>query len=476
MRDGRIQGARNKEEDGMTWKATLLGAVLLAAWVSPSFAEVENVRVGGDITVRAFHRENLDLRANDGTLDDEDDFFMTTTGINMGADLTENVSAFIRLANERDWNVDGTATGDFDASQAFIELKELFYAPLSVKVGTQPIVWGRGFVLGSNLLPSILLGAGADRNAAITANEFTDFTAFDAIRATLDLSNVGGMNLPLTLDYVYIKQDENATGSDDDVQVQGANLSARFDMGEAETYLIELKDNSPAGVLKDGDIYTMGLRGSAAPVEGANFWGEMAYQFGTRVTDLEVILAVGGRHSAWAANLGADYTLADVAMTPKFGAEWRYYSGEDTDAAAAGWRAIAPGYFTTAIREFQTRSTVAGFYPTDQAGVTSGASNQHEFGLFAGAKPLEDLGVNTRLSWFFLPVGAIPPGGGSPKRNNYIGTEWDTVVNYAYTDDVQLGVIYALFLPGNVFRATGNTVAGGESTAQELITSVSVKF
>lgn len=44
------------------------------------------------------------------------------------------------------------------------------------------------------------------------------------------------------------------------------------------------------------------------------------------------------------------------------------------------------------------------------------------------------------------------------------------MVNYNYTDDVQFGVIYALFAPGSVYRHPN------DDTAQELVTSVSVKF
>lgn len=472
-------------------KATLRSAVLLALVAigmlvtgTPSFAEVQNVKVGGDITVRSFHRENLDL--NEGTnvgtsgegtqtLDKEDDFVMSTVGINIGADLTENVSAFIRLANERDWNVDGAATGDVDLSQAYVSLKELFYSPLTLRIGQQPIVWGRGFVLGSNLLPATILGTG-DRNEAITANEFTDFTAFDAIRATLDLSGVAG-GLPLTAEYVYIKVDENLTGHPDDVNLQGINLGTRFDEmdSELETYYLNYRDKS---TFKNGSVSTLGLRGSAKPVDGSTVWGELAYQFGKRATDLELILASGDSQQAWAANLGADYTFTDVAMTPRAGAEWRFYSGKDVDGAVGGWRPLAPGYFTTALREFQTRSTITGFYPNSQTGVTSSQTNQHHLALLGSLNPIEDLRVDQTVNWFFLPVGALNPTSpaGSPVRNSFLGTEWDTVLTYNYTDDVQFGLIYGVFFPGSVFRTPSAGTTNARNTAQELITSVSVKF
>jgi len=477
-------------------KATLQGAVLLGllAVSLPSYAEVQNIKIGGDITVRAFHRENLDLRADGAAtgvasvpLDDEDNFFMTTTGINIGADLTENVSAFVRLASERDWDADNgnTAAADFDLSQAYITLKELFYSPLTVRIGQQPIVWGRGFVLGSNLLGSIILGTSLqDRNASIAANEYTDFTAFDAIRATLDLSNVGGLNLPLTADYVYIKSDENSRGAHDDINIQGINFSTKVDTAasEFETYYLNKRDKSDADLdPENGNVNTWGVRGSAQPVEGSYLYSELAYQWGTLGADLEGVIDAGKTQSAWAANLGGEYTFAQATTTPKVGAEWRFYSGEYLPDVGAiiGWDPVAPGYFRTAIREFQTRSTLGtAFYAVDQTGVTSGQTNQHELALYGGLVPMEDLSLNTRLAWFLLDEEALQPQ--SSPREKFIGTEWDTQLLYNYTDDVQFGLLYALFLPGSVFRnggsGGGNVTVTGDATAQQIVTTVSVKF
>lgn len=468
--------------------AVLLGVLALgvSVGVAPVFAEVQNVKVGGDITIRAFHRENLDLHQEDevlggvaSTLDDEDDFLMSTTGINIGADLTENVSGFIRLANERDWDSTSTeASGDFDVSQAYITLKELFYSPLTLRIGTQPIVWGRGFVLGSALIPSVL-AMGDDRNASISANEFTDFTAFDAIRATLDLSGIAGLGVPLTVDTVYIKLDENTIGTPDDLNLMGVNLGTRFDAmnSEAEFYYLNKRDKSPSTPAQpddnEGSVNTFGLRGSAQPMEGCYVYGELAYQFGRRAADPSGAIDAGDSQQGWAVDLGAEHTFTEAAWTPKFGGEWIYYSGnEDDTGAVAGWDPIARGYFTTAIREFET-ATAGGFYGTDQAGDTAAATNQHQLALYGSLKPLEDLTASSRLTWFILDDGSIPVTGS--KRRSFAGTEWDTQVVYNYTDDVQFGLIYALFNPGNVYR-TAVSSTSGDSTAQELITSVSLKF
>ncbi len=158
------------------------------------------------------------------------------------------------------------------------------------------------------------------------------------------------------------------------------------------------------------------------------------------------------------------------------GAEWIFYSGKDQDGAVAGWDPIARGYFTTPLREFQPSSSVTSFYPNAQQCFAGGASgpctgaqtNQHQLSLYGSVKPIEDLTIAPRLSWFVLDKGAIPVAGS--KRRSFAGTEWDTVVTYNYTDDVQFGVIYGLFAPGSTYRTPNDALA------QELISSVSVKF
>src|SRR3989338_1565225 len=112
MRTRSMESSGDVQQGGrFMLKATLRCAVLLAlvafgmAMTSvPSFAEVQNVKVGGDVTVRAFHRESLDLRQEKVEAQDEDDFIMQTTGFNVCADLTENVAANISITNERDWD------------------------------------------------------------------------------------------------------------------------------------------------------------------------------------------------------------------------------------------------------------------------------------------------------------------------------------------------------------------------------------
>ena len=469
--------------------AVLLGVAALGVFAAsvPALAEVQNVKVGGDITVRGFIRRCLDLNCGDdqkgGTTptsasDNNDRYLMHTTGVNVTADLTENVSAHVRLATENDWGTGVAAANsfsDFAVSQSYVTLKELFYSPLTVKVGRQPIVWGRGFVLGSGLLPSVA-NRTDDLHAAITSNEFTEFTAFDAIRATIDLSNVAGLNMPLMADYVYIKLNENNTGRSDDVNLQGVNFSTHMDnMGsEAEAYWLLKSDRGSkaagvgAALAQDnfGSVNTLGVRGSLKPAEGAYVYGELAYQFGKRALDPDGALPAGDAQQAWAWDLGIEYSINN-AWKPKLGWEWIFWSGKDIDGAGNGWDPIARGYYTTALREFQTGANT-GFYPTTQGGDTAGATNQHQFAWYGSVNPIEDLTISPRLTFFWLDEAST--GAKANKRRSYAGAEWDTNVVYNYTDDVQFGFLYGLFAPGNVYKSPNDNVA------QELVTTVSVKF
>ena len=501
-------------------KATLRSAVLLGIAALgmglasiPSFAEVQNVKVGGEVNVRAFLRKSLRLSEDvfngvgagstsvvgtaTGAGSDfgsaEDNFLQQLTAVNIGADLTENSSAEIRLINQRVWGGFGSDAVDaavtdasrVDLSLANVTLKELFYSPLTVTLGRQRLWFGRGFIVGSRLMRGDI-----DPGQNLGADEFSDLTAFDAIRGTLDLAGVAG-GVPLLVNAVYAKVDENdiSISSDtdstaDDVNLVGVNLGTRADQwnSELEAYYWNKRDNdlaltSPGTMENNPQSNTMGVRGSASPMEGTSLWGELAAQWGNRLTSgiaFDAEGAAGDDYQAWAANLGLDYAASGAPWSPTVGGEWIFYAGDEGNATAiAGWEPVFRGAFTTLIREFQA----AGFYVPAQSGATVGGAfnnitnsvtNQHQLALHAMVKPIEDLSLDNRLTWFIADNGIVPVAGA--KRESFFGTEWDVNANYHYTDDVQMGLVYGVFWPGSVFRSPYDDIA------QELVTSVSVKF
>ena len=483
---------------GVWMSAIVLTFVLGTA---PVFAEVQNVRVGGDLTVRGMWRDSLRFQDDTSTGvgtgtgneaaapaggSSQDAFIQALLGLNVSADLTDNVSVDTRLINQRLWGGHGdtaanasttatSASSNVNVALAYVTLKELFYSPLTVKVGRQNLWYGRGMIVGSRLLAS-----DGDPGQTIAADEFTDDRGFDAIRATLDFN-------PATVDLLWSKVTENAVNAGDDVNLSGLNLGYRFPSynAEAEFYFFNKRNadlnplNLGSGPFNDkASVSTLGFRGSVEPVSHLTLFGELAYQFGKRDASANALgpnadseSARGDAHRAWMANLGADYVWADVQWTPRFGAEWIFYSGGDgSDTAVGGWDAMFRGKFSTLIREFQS---IGAYLPSQSSAtgfnaLTNALTNQHSLQLRAGAKPLEDVDVGTAWTVFWADKGIHPVDGMDAKR--YLGTEWDSQLLYDYTEDVQLGLIYGVLWPGHVFRDQW------DSTAQELITSVKVSF
>ena len=163
--------------------------------------------------MRGIARQNME-----GDSDNEDKSnYMSTTRVNITADLTDDVSAQVMLANERDWSgtveTNGNASdgGNFTVWASNVTLSNFLYSPLTVIVGRQPLRLGNAFVVGdpdTNIASSITLA-----NPDLSMNR-----SFDAIRAILDYN-------PLTLNLIIAKVDENEVEASDDQDLYGINAT-----------------------------------------------------------------------------------------------------------------------------------------------------------------------------------------------------------------------------------------------------------
>ncbi|MBU1125849.1 MAG: alginate export family protein, partial [Candidatus Omnitrophica bacterium] len=188
----------------------ILALALVAGLTCAAYAEVQNVKISGDITVMAVSRNNLDLvktPTTDGgagsavstaAYDDKEEDLLSITRVRLDADLTDNVSTTVRLLNERNWNGEsaagtsesnrniGLATAnavdeqDLDLDLAFVTLKEFLYSPLTLTVGRQELRFGNGWIVGD---PDT---NGAALRSHLAEGDLSARKSFDAIRATLD--------------------------------------------------------------------------------------------------------------------------------------------------------------------------------------------------------------------------------------------------------------------------------------------------
>jgi len=441
---------------------------LAVFFVTPAFAEVQNVKISGDLTARVISRDDLDLDADDegANGDDVDNYFMSTAQIQIDADLTDNVSTVISLVNQRDWDdISGQAsegvTTDFDVllDLASVTLKEMIYSPLTVTIGRQDLWYGNGFIVGAKQ---------RDNNGSITAEEYTALNAFDAITATVDLD-------PWTIDAVYALAEENGVATSDDVTLLGLNAGYEFNSynAEAEVYAFQKNDTSQANPAREDErILTLGIRGSLEPITDLTLAGETAVQYGR----YSQALGEARVREGYATDVSATYAFSDMSWKPTLALEYIYYSGEADDQNGnqgndyEGWDPMFRGKFDTAIREFQNvYASHLTAQRCDAATVTTldsdaGTTNQHQILLIGSIKPTDTLTVDGRFGWFLF---AEEP---RADRDDEIGTELDLILTYDYTEDVSLGLLAAWFFPGDYW------IDGQDDTATDIVGSVKVSF
>lgn len=463
----------------MKFFRVLCALALVVGFATVASAEVQNVKVSGDLSMYAFWRSQYDLDSDNvcgstfASGNDDANWFMSIAEIQVDADLTDNVATCIRISNERDWE-DPTYGGndsaqyDIDVDLAYVTLKEMLYSPLTLTIGRQDIWLGDGMILGAKLL---------DYNNSIIADEYTTYIAFDAIRATLDYD-------PWTIDLAYSKIEEGTdslnygANNNDDADLYLANVGYIFDSynAEAEAYFIGYHDRTHFGEgdTKASETDTVGARGSFDPLEDLTLKGEVAYQFGDFAYDGANICR---DRSAWLFNVSGEYRWPEARWTPKVGLEYLYLSGErdDTSTDSGDWEGWNPLFFgkqMLAIRQYHNS-----FYDTAYRGATnmdnypnnadqdSGMSNSQYVLVSGSVAPTEDLTLDAVYAHCWLAEKVT-----EANSNTNVGDELDVTLTYDYTEDVTFGLLAAWFFPGDYFPSEQDDMA------TDIVGSMKVSF
>jgi len=473
---------------------------VLAACV-PAFAAVQNIKVSGDILARVIARQNLDLiKGNGGTRnEDEIDVFNSVARLRVDAELTENVSAVVRLINERNWEEANATSTDIDLDLAYVTMKDfLCYAPLAIGIGRQELHFGNDMIIGD--------GVGSDPNGSVVnsggigTNQYTNYSealgyadvaglrtangdlayrkAFDAIRATLDYD-------PLVVDVVFAMIGEgNITGAEtaDDIYLYGINAGYKLDdkwNTSAEAYWWN-KDMQTSGVAvgagsdKVDRTTTLGARVSTNPTEKLNLQQEVAFQGGRKNNGSGIIRGTIRDRNAWASQSMVT-VVPGWKHDPVFGMVYSYFSG-DSDPASIGASADKDYYAWDPMFENQTAGRlINALFPQ---------WNCHNVDIMMTLKPdfVED--VTLRLDWVYQALAKAQSNAGTSLANDYnsalvfnankkeIGQEVDVTLTYDYTEDVQFGLCTDWFMPARAVKTTTDKSA----TANEVIASCKVEF
>jgi hypothetical protein len=300
----------------MRYVKTFVLALLLVGFTTMAYAELQNVEVGGSIRIRG---NWYDLgNGEHAFLFGEHAFVEQRTRLNVKADFTDEVSAFIEIDDWSEWGtgfrsnalygIDFPDGGDVHLYQAYIQADKMWGTDLRLRVGRQEIKFGSQWLVGVNDTSSLFYGLSFD---ALRLTYATDTFSVDAVAAKLAETNDSFSNGDTDLYAVY----GSYTGIED------ITLDA---------YWMYVKDdNNLVGDPHDVNLHTVGLRG-AGKAGAFDFEAELAYQFG----EIEINGLpwwhpdVNLDYNAWGANAEAGYTF-DMDWQPRVFLGGAFLEGAD---------------------------------------------------------------------------------------------------------------------------------------------------
>jgi hypothetical protein len=431
----------------------VLALALVVGLTFTAYAEVQNVKVSGDLNILAVARNQFDLaRGIKGNKnDDSESFFGTQARVRIDADLTDNVGVTLRLINERNWSAESVQNTDIDLDLAYVSLKEFLYSPLSLTLGRQELKYGNQLIIGN---------AGTYNNAVLNGipSDLSIRKAFDGIKATLNYD-------PLVVDLFYAKINTNGntrSSENDDTDLYG--IYATYDIKKnlsADAYALFRNDSNND---KNDKIYTLGTLIKASPIDDLKTSLEAAIQLGNL---RNAASTSNDKRLAYAIQAMADYTFSKVKMTPMIGAAYTYLSGDRNNNT--GKRAWNQMYYNQSLNNI--------------AYAIIPFTNLSVLNIKGSIKPMDDVTVALNYGWYTRAkrnatnMTSAGVDSEAAAYNTYVmngkknlGNEIDITVTYDYTEDVQLGLTGGWFSPGKAFNEVNRR------DATQLIGSMKVTF
>ncbi len=365
--------------------------------VTSAFAELQQVSVGGELRIRGRQYFNTfsprgeridpqytgwrplgpkgttsvfkwDGRGTDWTR------YETSVLLNVKADFTDNVTAFIELYDWHIWGEDfrsnyltgedrrADSSDDVEIEQAYVEMRQIFGAPLKLRVGRQAIKLGKGWLVDDMLTPS-------------------QYSSHDAIRLTWTPAD------DLSIDAIMSKLNEQQIGDEDTdfyalygtwTGIPELTVSAYWFFLRSAQHVETTKLGAPgewAESLFGWDSYdptrlhTVGtyLFGKS---NGFDYSLELAYQFGDASHVGSYFKPVtgaygdpGANYDNWGLEAILGYTFSDVKWQPRPYVMASWYDGKD-NRDITFWEWLNPFYRPEASISFNRLFSSTNSFPT----------------------------------------------------------------------------------------------------------------
>ena len=448
------------------WMIVALAA--LSGLAASTFADVQNIRLSGDIRVRGYF---LNGTGNNSAVQNASDvqFIDQRTRISVEADLEDHVMAVVTLQADGIWGDKASAVSStahpvgnnawaIGVNEAYVQLRELFYSPATLKVGRQYLNYGSGLIISSSDLASY---------------------NFDAGRLILDYH-------PLTIELVAGQLVNNQKVSNTPSAAPRAGqsdllfLNAKYEVGnsvvkDVEAYFgwaSQCGPNMAAGVgpgTNGASPMVVGLRTDLTPVENLTASLEGVYEAGDAGAGAGAVYGAN-QISAFLAKAAATYTFKGVAWNPAINAAYTFASG-----GGSGGRHNFMPWFDAADNGVLFGPTLSNIQIINLgASVKPSANTSLAVEGYYYLKTDKNVGVSGNpnfdvggLSYMASGSSVIPAGGARE-----IGWEVDTILGYDYSKDVRAQLVYAAFIPDNAIH----NVSGYDRVANEIRGEINVRF
>ncbi|MFA6239344.1 MAG: alginate export family protein [Candidatus Hydrogenedentales bacterium] len=508
---------------------TLLLVCALLVLALPAGAELENVQVGGEIRIKADWIMNwsvepgpvevrmpasllprravgeflsgapafnglgllspyaFDNKTNDVTLVEQ------RTRLNVKADFTQEVAAFIELESYDFWGEDfrsnyvtgadarAISSNDVEIYQAYIEANEMFGLPVRMRVGRQELAFGSQWLVGPKDFGPFYRGRSFDGLRLTYAGETFSVDAWASILAEGGVGEQDG-DVDFYGVYASCKAIENITFDAYWMWIRDArSLNDTASSAPLEFWedVFNLDDYDTT------NLHTVGLR-AAGTIGAFDFDVEGAYQFGDagQVGFNFKPFQYGdddAEFDAWGLTAEAGYTF-EFPWTPRVFGKYAYYQGQDD-------RDLSFGEWLNPYYAFNPKSSVSfnrlfsnhmynGFFD-----LQNDFSNGHVFMLGAIAHPTQSIDIIVDAGYYLtdepfdLPVYAnfgqfrVPLAPAlsfwTQEGSNEIGYTTDIMVVYHYSEDLMFSVHWCHLFSGDAiedgsfFASNGLVFAGG---------------
>ncbi len=268
----------------------------------------------------------------DRDADDTDNFATLRTRVGLRFAAGDHASAYVQFQDTRAFGEPAdtrVSLEQVDLHQGYLDIDEVYDAPLSVRIGRQEMSYGRG--------------------RQIAANDWDDVgRSFDGVRMLYDIEDFGffdvfAMKLAETGAVSTINSGSAVTATGTESALFGAYL--QYEPSEeldVEVYVLDvyrdagdLLDPETRAVVDEdntANLFTTGARFEYAE-DRLTAYGEGAVQFGDAPNTLVDGTVVGRDYAGYAAYAGADYVLSSAdGIESWLGVQVDFASGDDDRA------------------------------------------------------------------------------------------------------------------------------------------------